>query len=283
MSKSIGVVGAGFVGSAVARGFITFFDVKVYDIKPENATHSIEETIKSDFIFVCLPTPMERAEGGKCDLSIMRKFFADYKSLDYNPETVLVIKSTIPPGTTRSIANDYGLQSQLVHYPEFLTARTATIDFITPSRHIIGSMEEMPAVKLENLLKQRFPSVPCHRMGTEEAELVKYGCNCFFATKVMFFNELKMLIDSMDLNWNDFLNGVLSDGRIALSHTDVPGHDGDAGYGGSCFPKDVNAIIATMEKMGLDPKLLKAGWEQNKALRKNWDWAKNESAVSNRE
>ena len=71
----------------------------------------------------------------------------------------------------------------------------------------------------------------------------------------------------------------MSDGRIGQSHHQVPGHDGEYGFGGTCFPKDINAMIKTMEYYGMDPSLLKSVWEENKRIRKTWDWEKSESAV----
>jgi UDPglucose 6-dehydrogenase len=112
------------------------------------------------------------------------------------------------------------------------------------------------------------------------AEQVKYTANCFFAVKIMFFNEMRLLSDSLQTDWDCVLKGVLSDGRIGISHVQVPGHDGDMGFGGKCFPKDINALIGVCEENGVDPMVLKAAWEQNKALRQNWDWAKIEGAVS---
>jgi UDPglucose 6-dehydrogenase len=120
-------------------------------------------------------------------------------------------------------------------------------------------------------------------MSSDESEFVKYAANCFFATKVMFFNEMLLLAEKKGLNWKKIEEGVMSDGRIAKSHFQVPGHDGDKGFGGTCFPKDINALIKTFEAEGLDPKVLKAVWEQNKAIRKNWDWAKSSSAVKAKE
>jgi UDPglucose 6-dehydrogenase len=83
----------------------------------------------------------------------------------------------------------------------------------------------------------------------------------------------------MNLDWDAVLQGLISDGRIGQSHHQVPGHDGDYGFGGTCFPKDINAMIKTMEENGVSPDLLKAVWEENKRIRKNWDWVKSESAV----
>lgn len=90
-----------------------------------------------------------------------------------------------------------------------------------------------------------------------------------------------MLIDKLGLDWNSIINGVISDKRIGESHYQVPGHDGDKGFGGTCFPKDINALISTFEKNGLDAKLLKSAWSVNLDVRKDLDWANSTSAVDN--
>ena len=278
----IGIIGTGMVGSAIARGFNLFADVSTYDIDPKKCANTLEEALDNEFIFVCLPTPMEKAEGGQADLSVMLNFFSiiGHKYLDIlnKNDSVVVIKSTVPIGTTSQLIRDFP-NFNIVHSPEFLTARCANLDFITPARNIIGGYGKS-VERLSKLYIDRFPGVPCYAMRPEESELVKYAANCFFATKVIFFNEMKLLCDSLNMNWDNVLTGVFSDGRIAKSHYQVPGHDGDAGFGGFCFPKDINALISVMESLGIDPLVLKAVWQQNKNVRKNWDWATNPSAVT---
>jgi len=107
--------------------------------------------------------------------------------------------------------------------------------------------------------------------------------NCFFACKISFMNEMKQINDKLGTNWKDAINGFISDGRIGNSHIDVPGHDGELGFGGKCFPKDINAIIKKAETLGVDPKVLKATWEKNLEVRKNLDWYDIEGAVTKKE
>ena len=149
---------------------------------------------------------------------------------------------------------------------------TAAIDFITPSRNIVGGEEENGTLTIKKLYEERFPGVTCHVMKSKESEFVKYFANCFFATKVSFFNEMFLLSDKLNLSWDKILGGVMSDGRIGISHYQVPGHDNDFGFGGTCFPKDINAMIKRSEDLGIDPKMLKASWEKNKEVRKKLDW-----------
>jgi len=286
MSKiKVGVIGAGFVGTSIARGFMTYCPIMTYDIDPKRSSNTLGEVLRNDVVFVCLPTPMETVEGGDCDLSIIRDLFimADGVLLEISKKPIFVIKSTVPVGTTRSLSEEFP-DLDIVHSPEFLTARCALIDFITPARNIVGGSDEKSVKFISDLYKARFPGCPCYAMSSDESEFIKYTANCFFSTKVVFFNEMKMLSDKIGLNWDNIIDGVMADGRIGKSHYQVPGHDGAPGVGGSCFPKDINAFIHTFEKYGLKPLVLKSVWDQNKELRPrdNWDWANNKSAVSNR-
>jgi UDPglucose 6-dehydrogenase len=227
---------------------------------------------------------MTDAEGGDANLSIIEDFFTsldDYgQQIKHNP--VYVIKSTVPVGTTQRLSEENRMKN-IVHYPEFLTARTADIDYISASRHIIGSVagEDAPAEKLHKILRERFPGSRILRTTSNESEMIKYSANCFFATKVVFFNEMRLLCNQLNMDWDSVLEGIISDGRIGQSHHQVPGHDGSYGFGGTCFPKDINAMIRTMEANGIDPLVLKSVWEQNKLVRENWDWVNSKSAVSN--
>ena len=106
----------------------------------------------------------------------------------------------------------------------------------------------------------------------ETAELIKYMSNCFFATKVSFMNEMYQIAEKIDANWDEAVSGFVSDGRIGHSHLGVPGHEGKFGFGGSCFPKDIQAMIDFAEMFGLNPSVLKGAWEKNLEVRSEQDW-----------
>lgn len=285
---NLGVIGNGFVGSSVSSGFRHYCNsIKVFDKDPKKSCNSIEEVLDSDITFVCVPTPM--SQSGECDLRAINEVFSLAEKNKAN--CTFVIKSTIPIGTTDTLAENYK-QLFIFHSPEFLTARSAQIDFISPSRNIIGwsSVGDCTSYAsecharlhiLKDCLKERFPGVPCLTMKSDESEMVKYVANCFFASKVSFFNEMHMLSSQLELDWENIMEGVLSDGRIGISHYQVPGHDGDFGFGGSCFPKDINSLISIMKNNNIDPLMLKAAWQRNLSVRKNADWEYNSSAVSN--
>jgi len=275
MQATIGVVGNGFVGNAVAKGFQDKLEVRVYDINKNISTHSYMDVLMSDYIFVCLPTPMVSIEGGKCNLSILEDFFDDIPS---TIDGTFVIKSTVPIGTTNRFAKKYP-HLKIIHNPEFLTAANAEHDFINSDRHVIGGNERITH-GLEKLYEHCFSDIPVYTMKSNESEAVKYFANCFLASKVMIFNEMKILCDNIpNVDYSKIIEAVIEDSRIGSSHTSVPGPDGEYGFGGTCFPKDINALIHTMEENGIDPLVLKSVWEQNKKYRLNWDWAENTSAV----
>jgi len=275
--KKIGIIGKGFVGNAIFQGLNHYYDLKVYDVDSRRSTHTFEEAVDCDLVFLCVPTPMHK-DTGECDLSYIKAVFEKVSQLP-RASCVFVIKSTVPVGTTRKLNEEYK-NIKILHSPEFLTARTAATDFICPARHIVGGNEENGADKLKQIYEERFPGVACHMMTSDESEFVKYFANCFFATKVSYFNEMAIFARAHGLNWNKVIEGVMSDGRIGISHYQVPGFDGSFGFGGTCFPKDINALIKSFEEVGVDPVLLKAAWKRNLLVRDNKDWEKSKSAVT---
>lgn len=274
----IGIIGNGFVGSAIASGFEQTHDVHIYDKKPGASTHTFDDVMGCDYIFICVPTPMKCSTGSECDLSIMKDLFTQIQST--GTDAVLIIKSTVPIGTTSQLQEQYQ-DLKLMHSPEFLTARYAKRDFVNADRHIVGYTKCIEsAQRVAALFKTRFPHTPCILMKCDESEYVKYVANCFFACKVSFFNEMRQLADKLDVDWNKIIEGVITDSRVGQDHYQVPGHDGDRGFGGTCFPKDINALINSFKDNGIAPLMLQAAWEKNMEVRSDWDWARESSAVS---
>lgn len=247
----IGIIGGGTVGRATARAFVEHVDeVRVWDTLKERCTHYSEgrgQVLEADLVFVCLPTP-QKQDSLECDISVVEEFFKSIIPTDRLTAN-FVLRSTVPIGTTKRLSKLYSIPN-LVHSPEFLTARCAVTDAHTPSRNIIGS----PAVavnnpgdscryKLWDLYTTRFPGVPCYLMPSDESEAVKLFVNGFFATKIAYFNEVRTLADKLGLDWGRVMEGVLSDGRIAHSHMQVPGPDGKRGFGGACLVKDLNSLV----------------------------------------
>lgn len=261
----IGVVGCGYVGSAVAAGFsLHVSSVKMYDRYKPDDYDSAEDTINnSDIIFVCVPTPTK--ESGEQDLSAIHDVLLLINKLALDPK-IIVIKSTVLPGTCRMYSEAFKWHS-IVYNPEFLSARTARFDFINPARIILGG--ELGSTKtVAELYVARFGRiVPIWRVKWETAELVKYTANTFFATKIAFCNEIYKLTEKLEVDYDEVKTLWLADGKIAPSHCDVPGHDGKLGYGGACFPKDVKAFIHWANKENLEVEILEAVHNSNSKLR----------------
>jgi len=183
---------------------------------------------------------------------------------------IYIIKSTILPGTTKNLQDKYK-HLKIIFSPEFLTERTAKLDMLTQARIVLGGDKQLTN-KASELFEQRFRNKHIIQTDSATAELIKYMNNSFFATKVSIMNEFKRLSDVLGANWDDALYGFASDCRIGDSHLHVPGPDGKAGYGGVCFPKDVNAITSLGRELGVPLNTIEAGWKTNLEVRPEQDW-----------
>ena len=275
MNSSIGIIGRGFVGSAVEFGFsaqtgCNNIVVKIYDKDPLKSVNTLEETVnESDIIFLSVPTPSN--EDGSINLDILEAALTDVSRVNTNANNIVLIRSTAVPGTTRKFQNQFP-NLRLVFNPEFLTERSAKFDFINQSRIVLGGEYEYTS-KVADLYKQRFGETQLViQTNFETSELIKYMSNCYFAMKVSFLNEMKLVSDACGACWEDAKEGFVRDGRIGHSHMNVPGHDGKLGFGGSCFPKDIQAMIAFGEHHGISMNTLKGAWSTNLYVRPEQDW-----------
>ena len=259
----VGVVGNGFVGESQAFAFSPTTDLRIYDIDPNKSTHTKEELDQCDFIFICVPTPMYK--DGSQDISFIEKVFEEAVE-----GPIYIIKSTILPGSTKNIQNKYPKLS-IIFSPEFLTERTAKLDMLTQARIVLGGDDNLTN-KAAKLFEQRFMNKHIIKTDSTTAELIKYMNNTFFATKVSIINEFKLLADKLGANWEDALYGFASDGRVGDSHLHVPGPDGKLGYGGTCFPKDVNALITLAKELNTPLNTIEGGWITNLSVRPEQDW-----------
>lgn len=264
MKKTVGIIGNGFVGETIAFAFSPTSEVKVYDVNPLKTTHSLNEVMEQEFIFICLPTPM--STDGSQDLSFIKNFF---ESVSPKKDTVFIIKSTVLPGTTDQLIKKYGYN--IIFSPEFLTERTAKLDMLTQARIIFGGDKKLTK-KVEVLFNDRFMNRNIIHMDSKTAEFVKYMNNTFFAVKVGLMNEYYRLATNIGIDWDKALYGFVSDGRIGDSHLHVPGPDGKLGFGGTCFPKDINALITMSNEAGCSMNILEATWKTNLEVRPEQDW-----------
>ena len=272
MIHNIGIVGQGFVGSAVRDTFCSTHKVIAYDKDPAKRTKFIDTfgmlVNMSDVIFLCVPTPMKKS--GECDISIVEDVLAHLNMC--NKMITILIKSTIPPGTTRYLNTKYA-NLNIVFNPEFLTEANAFHDYSNQDRVILGG-GEIITEDLINMFKKQFPKADIIITEPEVAEMIKYTTNTFLSAKVAFANEIYQVCQKLNIEYEEVISHGTKDNRLGVSHWGVPGPDGDFGYGGHCFPKDIAGLKYTANKLGVDTKILDATISKNDEVRKNRDWEK---------
>ncbi len=262
---SVGIIGNGFVGEAQAFAFSSVSDVKIFDVNPKKSMNNIDTVHNCDFVFVCVPTPMY--ENGSQNLTFINDVFKNFSE-----KPIYILKSTVLPGTTNQLLHKHN-KIKIVFSPEFLTERTSKLDMLTQNRIILGGDKNLTN-SVSELYKIRFKNKNIIETDSVTAEFIKYMNNSFFATKVAIINEFKLLSDKLGVNWHDAMNGFASDGRIGDSHLDVPGPDGQLGYGGKCFPKDVCALLDLAKKNDVNLNTIQGGWTTNLKVRKFKEWEK---------
>ena len=282
----IGIVGQGFVGSAIREGLKSFYTVRGYDLDPEKCfnlkwMNKLDEVANhSDIVFVCVPTPMRK--DGSCDTRILESAIKDLdkacvKMGRIAKRPIVVIKSTVPPGTTERISKQYVDRENeepdmhICFSPEFLTEANSFEDFKNQSRIIIGGNG---AREVKVMFRKAFPEIPIVITKSETAEMVKYFINCFLATKVTFANQMYDICQFAGIDYDKVCEYALYDTRIGRSHLAVPGPDGDRGFGGHCFPKDLLAMIKFAEDDDVENQFLIDVESANDYYREDRDWEK---------
>jgi len=264
---NIGIIGQGFVGNVIYQKFKNYYDIKTFDIKGiMHCTSNEQDTMSCDIVFICLPTPMN--ENGSCHIDIVEKAVASVSNL--NKRNIVVIKSTISPGTVAKWNKKYN-NIDIIFNPEFLTEANAISDFENQTRIILGGPRKA-TTKLKTIYSKIFPKATVVKTDSTYAEMVKYVTNSFLATKVSFANEMYQICDGLDVDYDKVIEYATYDKRLGKSHWSVPGPDGDLGYGGHCFPKDVKALIEVANENNIFPLMLIAADEKNEQVRKNKDW-----------
>ncbi len=295
-TANVGIIGQGFVGSAVREKFRRHYNIIAYDkkwngVKEYDAASGLESNLKgkgfghivkktNGFIFVCVPTPMY--EDGQCDTSIVESVISDIATSCriYDKKVIAIVKSTVPPGTSEKL-NSISDRVNVVFNPEFLTEANAVSDYENQTRIILGVENTEVGNATRDLFRPVFPDAEIRLMGRSDSEMVKYMTNLFLATKVSFFNDMYRFCQEIGANYEHIIDATLLDPRIGKSHYMVPGPDGDFGYGGHCFPKDVSAILYEAQQKGLSMPTLLGAHTTNRIVRTDKDWEKMEGrAVS---
>ncbi len=249
----VAIVGAGAVGSGVAR---LFNDTVLYDEPKGIGTRA--EVNTADVAFVCVPTPI--AADGSCDTSIVESVIAWLET------PLIVVRSTVSVGTTRRLAETY--KKAVVFQPEYGPAETPDHPFndLRKVRWIILGGERHATKAAARVWQTTYNSdITIMQTSYEAAELCKYMENAFLATKVTFCNEFFDIARATGVDYDELRELWLLDPRIGRSHTFV--FDDDRGFGGKCLPKDLAAIIRTAEEAGAAPTLLREVRATNERIR----------------
>lgn len=253
----IGICGVGMVGGALNEYFGKK-GVKPFLYDTGKNLGSIEKLNQADVIFICVPTPYNKKKG--FNLS-----FIDDACQNISGEKIVVIKSTVLPGSTEKLQKKYP-QHKFLFNPEFLVEERAIEDMLNPDRQIVGYTEKSQDVA-EEILKL-LPRAPYEKIiRSQEAEMIKYFGNSFLSVKVIFGNQMYDLCQRLGINYDVVRAGASTDKRIGPSHLDVH-HGGYFGYGAKCLPKDIKALIQFADEQGVNLKLHKIVEEINNELMK---------------
>jgi len=170
---------------------------------------------------------------------------------ELNSHKIIVIRSTMPVGETEKLTKKYGLR-HVAHVPEFLRQKTAIEDIFNKDRIIIGTEDRLVQLKLEEIFKS--VTVPVFITDIKTSELIKYASNCWLASQISFWNEIKKLCDKLCINPQAVANGATLDKRISKYGSAMTGEP----WGGFCYPKDIKSLIKSFEEKDIDPIFLKA-------------------------
>jgi UDPglucose 6-dehydrogenase len=303
INKSVCVIGAGFVGGSLGqvlseKGITVYSYDKAGKVAPgcfaPNSPGEVRPTNIIDLVkscenkenfqkiyFVCLPTPM--FADGSADLSIVESVL-DQLSL-VQGERIAVVKSTVPPGSVMKWNKKYNLTGlKVIFNPEFLREATALEDMRNQDRIILGGPR--PYInKIKQFYGSIFPNVKIVKTSSSTAEMVKYITNVHLAVKVSLANEFNQICERLDregfdIDYDKVIEYATYDKRLGESHWAVPGpmaaDDGTGrflrGFAGSCFVKDINALIKVAESLGVKPTVMNAAWEKNLEVRPEKDW-----------
>lgn len=255
----IGMVGCGVVGETMLKGYQCLgYDVVGYDKFKEQYKNNFEEVMKSDISFLCLPTIA--AQNGQMDLSPFDETLdrmKDYKGL-------VVIKSTVLPGTTDKYQSQYP-KLRMVHSPEFLTEKNAMIDFFSPHKIVLGIPEKYNvkyySKTLDELCDMKSLFMVAHQKFKPEvsvttartSEFMKFMSNCFFATKVVFANEMNEIAELYGADYDVAKELLYMDPRVGKDHLSI---NNERKFGGLCLVKDSNQLLSDLYRQDIIPEVL---------------------------
>tara|TARA_B100000424_G_scaffold267738_1_gene261194 strand:+ start:1029 stop:1964 length:936 start_codon:yes stop_codon:yes gene_type:complete len=272
-SLKVGIVGNGFVGKALGSAFIdSRVDKMIVDPKfTENTLKDLND-FSPQITFICLPTPSK--DDGSIDSSLVEEAV---KSLVLGSQSFIVIKSTVTPNVIEALTR---LDKRIVYEPEFLTEVNALNDTLHPRIRILGVTDPSALQYLAGVYNNYSMIVGTQHtpMTPVEAAFFKYFTNTFLATKLIFVNEFKKVVDFYGGDWYHISKVLPSDMRIGPTHLMQPGLDNKEGFGGACFPKDMNAWINFCNKLNIEPSLIKHARDANNEIRSQYELSEREEA-----
>ena len=247
--------------AALIAGEVPIYEPGLAELVRRNAkagrlrfsTDYAEAVPRARCVFIAVGTP--QSDDGAADLSFVWNV-AERLAGHLADDAVVVLKSTVPVGTNRELARRLkkltGRDVDVVSNPEFLKEGAAIGDFTKPDRVVVGVQRPASAELLRELYQPFLRTDhPFLVMGLESAEMTKYVANCMLATKISFINEMANVCERVGADIDDVRRGIAHDQRIGFSFL-FPG----VGYGGSCFPKDIRAMIHTARSAGYEPRIL---------------------------
>lgn len=281
--KFLNIIGYGYVGGGLGHlcksNNIKFSTYDVVEKNEKDAiinTDNLERLVqhselsnKDNVYMICVPTPCTKS--GECDISIVENVIKNLYKTVKSKSNLVIIKSTIQPGTTRMLMEKFKDKLEIVFCPEFLKEHTYKEDMYNADFCLIGSDNTNTKVSdiMKLLYKHKAIDVICR--SSEECEIFKYTVNVFLAVKVWYFNEINEICNKFGVEYKNFQSLFKLEPRIGESHTDVPGHDGLKGFGGKCLPKETLALKYLQNKLGIPNKVLENILDRNNKFRYNID------------
>jgi len=261
---NIGIWGTGIVGSATGKVLEQAHKVYYYDKykKDSKLTTDKELVDNCQIIFITVPTPMLRS--GRIGIRDIKDSLFQIQRLTKDSK-IIVIKSTVVPGTTKRFTYKFP-QFDFAHNPEFLRAKYAYEDMLNSKRIVIGVEKDEVFQTLEKMYRAVFKEVPIIRATFAEAEIVKYASNIMLSGQIALANELYQICKKLGIDYK-IIEKVLSYDKRIGTNIKMPGLDGKLGFGGVCFPKDLNALIYRSREAGYRPYLLEEIWRLNLRVR----------------
>jgi UDPglucose 6-dehydrogenase len=257
LNYKIGIMGVGMVGGALLRYFVQQKRIQPVLYDPLKNLDNALELNEADVVFICVPTPYDE-EGGGFDLSYIEQAFGVLRG-----NKIVVIKSTVLPGTTESFQQKYP-QHKILFNPEFLTETTADYDMLFPTRQLVGYTEK--SKDIAEAVLELLPSAPFKKiLLVKEAETVKYFGNTLYALKVAFANQIYDLCQKLGVNYETVKECAKAEPMVGKTHLEIF-HKKYRGYGGKCLPKDTRALIQLGERIGVDLSILKTAEKYNNEL-----------------